>query len=256
MIVDAVHDGDLEVCLHAGARDVLERQLLHVEEIAGASMTVALVRRAIQLKVDLMNAGRTGACCEAVLLRESDSVRDDADAVETDAFRVPRHRENSIAMVGSPPANRMLMSRCGFTVRARSKICRTSSIESSWTYVVWLASMKQGEHFRLQRFVRSTISATPRPVRTVDGPWSWTFVCPAHAKSWPKYSDSIRLKNAGFVESTSSNVPCLAHVFRIRIWPDSSTMLRVDHAWIRPEIRDVREPVEYRADRVGVAAGT
>src|SRR5688572_259363 len=118
----------------------------------------------------------------------------------------------------------MLMSRCGFTVRARSKICRTSSIASSWTYVVWLASMKQGEHFRLQRFVRSTISATPRPVRTVDGPWSWTLVCPAQAKSWPKYSDSIRLKNAGFVDRTSSNVPCLAHVFRIRIRPDSSRM--------------------------------
>src|SRR5688572_7178736 len=116
----------------------------------------------------------------------------------------------------------MFSSRCGFTARARSKICRTSSIESSWTYVLWLASMKQGEHFRLQRFVRSTIRATPRPVRTVDGPWSCTFVCPAHAKSWPKYSDSIRLKNAGFVESTSSNVPCLAHFFRITIRPDSS----------------------------------
>ena len=88
LIVDAVHDGDLEVRLHAGARDVLERQLLHVEEIAGAAMEVALVRRAIQLQVDLMNAGRVSPCCEAVLLCESDSVRDDADAVETDALRV------------------------------------------------------------------------------------------------------------------------------------------------------------------------
>ncbi len=85
MIVDAVHDGDLKVRLHAGARDVLERLLLHVEEIAGAAMEVALVRRAVELQVDLVNAGRTGSCCEAVLLCESDSVRDDADAVEADA---------------------------------------------------------------------------------------------------------------------------------------------------------------------------
>jgi hypothetical protein len=88
VIVHAVHDGDLEVRLHAGARDVLECQLLHVEEIASAPMKVTLVRRAIQLEVDLMNAGGVSPCCEAVLLCKSDSVRDDADAVETDALRV------------------------------------------------------------------------------------------------------------------------------------------------------------------------
>jgi hypothetical protein len=29
-----------------------------------------------------------------------------------------------------------------------------------------------------------------------------------------------------------------------------------DDAWVGPEIREVREPIEYRIDRVGVAAGT
>ena len=45
---------------------------------------------------------------------------------------------------------------------------------------------------------------------------------------------------------------CLAH-------QDSAGLLEdvgVDHAWIAPEIGDVREPVEHGADRVGIATGT
>jgi N-terminal domain of anti-restriction factor ArdC len=41
MFVDTVDDGDLEVHLHTGARDVLERPLLYIEEIADARLSRA-----------------------------------------------------------------------------------------------------------------------------------------------------------------------------------------------------------------------
>ena len=118
-----------------------------------------------------MNAGRAGACCEAVLLRKSDSVRDDADAIEADFLLSCTASRKFDAIVGSPPANRMFSSRCGFTARSIEDLTDVIHRELVDLHVLWLASM-QGEHFRLQRFVRSTIRATPRPVRTVDGPWS------------------------------------------------------------------------------------
>ena len=50
-----------------------------------------------------------------------------------------------------------------------------SSQLSSWTNPTWFASMKQGSHIMLQRFVRSTVSTAPRPYLIVLLPWLCSF---------------------------------------------------------------------------------
>ncbi len=204
-----------------------------------------------------MNAGRTGACCEAVLLCESDSVRDDADAVEADASsRSCTASRKFDAIVGSPPANRMFMSRCGFTVRARSKICRTSSIESSWTYVRVVGVHEAGRAFQIaavrqiddQRDAASGPNRRRPVVVNVRVPGAREVVAEVQ-RFHPLEKRGIRRED---VLERSVLGACLPH-------QDSAGLLEdvgVDHAWIASEVGDVREPVEHGADRFGVAAGT
>src|SRR5207237_6196679 len=73
----------------AGARDVLECLQLDVEQVGRSPMEMALVRSAVELQVHLVDTGRASRRCEVIILSKSDSVRDDADPVETDALRIP-----------------------------------------------------------------------------------------------------------------------------------------------------------------------
>jgi len=91
-----------------------------------------------------------------------------------------------------------------------------SSHVSSWTYPTWLASMKQGLHIMLQRFVRSTVRTAPRPWRIDEEPWSCR-VSFAIFTSRPKKFSSSRVKKAASVEIRSSYVPCFGHVLTIQI---------------------------------------
>src|ERR1019366_10266074 len=77
--------------------------------------------------------------------------------------------------VGSPPENCTLIWRRGLMVIALSSIVLISSHCNSWTKPTWFASMKQGSHIMLQRFVRSIVSTEPRPYFTVELPWWWSF---------------------------------------------------------------------------------
>ncbi len=91
-----------------------------------------------------------------------------------------------------------------------------SSHVSSWTYPTWFASMKQGLHIMLQRFVRSTVRTAPRPYR-IDAepcPWRSSF---AILTSRPKKFFSRRPKKAASFDIRSSNVPCFGHVLTIQI---------------------------------------
>src|SRR5215471_7282304 len=74
----------------------------------------------------------------------------------------------------------------------------------------------------LQRFVKSTMRYVPRPRLMLFAPWLCISPSPAHSKSLPKARLSILRKNAGWLESTSSNGPCLSHAFRMRMRPASS----------------------------------
>ncbi len=88
IVVDAFRNRHLEVRHHASASDVLERALLHVEEIGGAAVPVSLVRGSVELQIDLMNASRAHSRREVILLSQPDAVGDDAYPLESGAPRV------------------------------------------------------------------------------------------------------------------------------------------------------------------------
>src|SRR5204863_310167 len=73
---------------------------------------------------------------------------------------------------GSPPENCTDICRRGLIEIALLSMSLTSSKESSWTKPTWFASMKQGSHIMLQRFVRSTVRTEPRPNLIELEPWS------------------------------------------------------------------------------------
>ena len=53
---------------HSGSRDVLERLFVHVEQVRCTTMQVALIRRTLQLQVDLVNTGSFRSLGEVALL--------------------------------------------------------------------------------------------------------------------------------------------------------------------------------------------
>src|SRR5439155_18882786 len=86
--------------------------------------------------------------------------------------------------------------------------------------------MKQGSHIMLQRLVRSIVSTAPRPYLMDDVPWLCSpFVIAG--KSRPGKSDSMRRRNAGLIDSVSTNVPWLGHVFSTTTLPSRSKILAV-----------------------------
>ena len=146
---------------------------------------MALVGSAIELQIDLVNAGRSSLRREVLVLRETDAVGHDADPVESDAFRVADGIEEVMR------DRRLTTSKQNIELALRLE--RTRALEDLPDIVhrelMDVRSMvgihEAGEHFRLHRLVRSTMSARPRPVLIVMVRGRERSVV-QHVKSWPK----------------------------------------------------------------------
>src|SRR5215212_2675307 len=124
--------------------------------------------------------------------------------------------------------------------------------------------MKHGLHIMLQRLVKSTVKTAPRPNLMFEVPWRCTSLSSAARKSRPKKSDSIRSRNAGSVDITSSNCPCFGQSFRITTWPLSSRICALisPGCWCinvssdtSPEITALRTSFTQVGQRLSVSRG-
>src|SRR5918911_3806783 len=123
---------------------------------------------------------------------------------------------------GSPPENCTDIWRRGLIEIALSRMSFTSSSESSWTKPTWLASMKQGSHIMLQRFVRSMVKTEPRPNLMDEEPWSCR---PSSLCAWmsrPGNIDSMCLRKFESIAMMSSKWPWMGQSLTIQIWPSRS----------------------------------
>ena len=112
----------------------------------------------------------------------------------------------------------------------------------------------------LQRLVRSIVSTAPRPYLIDDVPWLCSRSVIA-GKSRPGKSDSMRRRNAGLIDSVSTKVPWLGHVFSTTTLPSRSKIVALisptfsltsDSTACSPErIRVARFAHARRAQRVG-----
>ena len=128
------------------------------------------LRRSVELQVDPMNAGRAGACCEAVLLKESDSVRDDADAIEADLL-CARHGIKEIR------CDRRFATRkqnVQFTLRVAMASIEdlTDVVHRELVILRAVVGVQAGRAFQIAAVRQVDNQSDSRPVRTVDGPWS------------------------------------------------------------------------------------
>ena len=198
LVVDAVDDRDDRDDVDAGAVQVLDRAQLHVEEVADAAVRVGGVADAVELQVRVAQTGFGRGLGELRALGELDAVGRRLHAVVADLARVAdrvqevrRHRR-----LAARELHRHLPARLDRDGVVED-LLDVFPASSSWTNPTWFASMKQGSHIMLQRFVRSTVSTEPRPCCTVELPWLCSFSSLCARMSRPGNTSSRCLKNAG-----------------------------------------------------------
>src|SRR2546421_6612376 len=123
---------------------------------------------------------------------------------------------------GSPPENCTDICRRGLIEIALLSMSLTSSKESSWTKPTWFASMKQGSHIMLQRFVRSTVRTEPRPNLIELEPWSCSPSSLCACMSRPGNIASMCFRNFESIAMMSSKWPWMGQSLTIQIWPSRS----------------------------------
>ncbi len=169
LVVHAVDDGRHRHDLHSGAVQVFNRAQLYVKQIADRAMRVCGVADAVKLQIGVAQTGLRRLLAELRRLGKLDSVGRRLHRVVAHLAGVGHglqkmRRQRWLATA----ENCTLICRRGLMVMALSSIVLMSSQPSSWTKPTWLASMKQGSHIMLQRFVRSMVSTEPRPYFTVE----------------------------------------------------------------------------------------
>ena len=88
LVVDAVDDGGDGDDLDAGFVQIVDGLELHVEEVADLAVRVGGVADAVELEVDVAQAGFCGGAAELLGLGEFDAVGGGLDGVEADLARV------------------------------------------------------------------------------------------------------------------------------------------------------------------------
>ena len=88
LVVDAVDDGGDGNDFDAGFVEVVDGLELDVEEVADLAVGVGGVADAVELEIDVAEAGLGGGAAEFLGLGELDAVRGGLDGVETDLARV------------------------------------------------------------------------------------------------------------------------------------------------------------------------